>query len=50
MPRARRAVLAAANGVPLAPARGPGPKAPLPAFDERRSTQLPTVGPIFTLA
>ena len=42
------AEIAAANRVPPAPARGPSLAAP--PFDERRYSQLPKVGPIFTLA
>ena len=44
---AAMAEIAAANRVPPAPARGPALAAP--AFDERRYTQLPAVGAIFTL-
>lgn len=44
---AAMAEIAAANRVPPAPARGPA--LALPAFDERRYVQLPTVGAIFTL-
>lgn len=42
------AEIAAATRVPPAPARGP--VLALPAFDERRYAQLPTVGAIFSLA
>jgi hypothetical protein len=47
MPPAAMAEIAAANRVPPAPARGPALSSP--AFDERRYTQLPAVGAIFTL-
>lgn len=47
MAPAAMAEIAAANRVPPAPARGPALAAP--AFDERRYTQLPAVGAIFTL-
>lgn len=42
------AEIAAANRVPPPPARGPSLAAP--PFDERRYSQLPKVGPIFTVA
>jgi hypothetical protein len=41
------AQIAAANRVPPAPARAPS--LALPPFDERRYSQLPEIGPIFTL-
>ena len=47
MTGAAMAVIATAGRVPPAPARGP--TLVLPPFDERRYSQLPDVGPIFTL-
>jgi hypothetical protein len=47
MAPAAMADIAAANRVPAPPARGPA--LATPAFDERRYSQLPDVGPIFTL-
>jgi hypothetical protein len=48
MTPAAMAEIEAANRVPPAPARGPALASP--AFDERRYTQLPAVGVIFSLA
>ncbi|MGI8982957.1 MAG: hypothetical protein ACR2HM_00210 [Acidimicrobiales bacterium] len=47
MPATAMAEVSAANRVPPFPARGPALAAP--AFDERRYSQLPAVGPIFSL-